>query len=232
MGSAAAMSGSRFYRRLLRLFPSAFRHRFEIDMAGVFDDRRRDARRGGVLAIAAFYLRTIVDVGTHAIAERRSEHQRTSHRRGVIAMWWEDVIAAIRGLVRRPGPALSAASMLAIGLGFNIALFAVVDAVLLTPLPYREPDRLVMLWTGRNADGTGGVNSYADMLDWRAGATTMETIAAYNISFGTLTAAGGDPEEINGSVVSPEFFKTLGVPLLYGRGIEEGDERIRAEEVR
>ncbi|HET9368973.1 MAG TPA: ABC transporter permease [Vicinamibacterales bacterium] len=224
------MIGSRFYRQLLRLFPPAFRERFEIDMTGVFDDRRRAARRVGTRAIAAFYVRTLVDVGTHAIAERRGERRRTSFTQGVIAMWWEDVIAALRGLVRRPGPALSAASMLAIGLGFNIALFAVVDAVLLTPLPYRDPDRLVMLWTGRNADGTGGVNSYADVLDWRAGATTMEGIAAFNISFGTL--AGDDPEEINGSVVTPEFFSVLGVPMLHGRGIEAGDERIRSEDGR
>ena len=97
--------------------------------------------------------------------------------------------------------------------------------MLLRPLPYQQPDRIMMLWTGRNPDGTGGVNSYADYLSWKEQNHTFESLATYNISFGTLTDAG-DPEEISGATVSPEFFKLLGVKLTLGRGIEAGDELI------
>ena len=80
-----------------------------------------------------------------------------------------------------------------------------------------------MLWTGRNPDGTGSVNWYADYLAWKEQSHSFESLATYNISFATLTDAG-DPEEIGGSVVSPEFFHVLRVPLALGRGIEPGDE--------
>jgi putative ABC transport system permease protein len=121
--------------------------------------------------------------------------------------------------------------MLALGIGFNTALFAVVDAVLFTPLPYRSPDRVVMLWTGRNADGTGGVSSYADFLIWKQSAKSFDSIATFNISVGTLTGAG-DPEELGGAVVTPEFFRVLGPAMVLGRGIEPGDEKIPLEAVR
>ena len=142
-----------------------------------------------------------------------------------------DLWTALRAFVRRPWMSVVAVLMLAVGIGFNTALFAVVDAVLFTPLPYRDADRVVMLWTGRNADGTGGVNSYGDFLVWKRSATSFDSMAAYNISFGTLTG-GGDPEEISGSVVTPEFFRVLGPAMVVGRGIEPGDEKIPLEDIR
>ncbi len=139
-----------------------------------------------------------------------------------------DVVTAVRGLIRRPGFTLAIGLMLAVGLGFNTALFAVVQSVLLRPLPYVKPDRIMMLWTGRNPDGTGGVNSYPDYLTWKEQSHSFESLATYNISFATLTDAG-DPEEIGGSVVSPEFFHVLHVPMALGRGITAGDELVAPE---
>ena len=217
------------YRLLLRAFPASFRDRFGNDMADVFADRLRAARAAGGLAVATLCTRTAADVVTHGIAERRAERARAriaTYRRAT--MWssiWQDLRCAVRALRRRPGFTLTVSLMLAVGLGFNIALFAVVRSVLLRPLPYQQPDRIMMLWTGRNPDGTGGVNSYADYLSWKEQNHTFESLATYNMSFGTLTDAG-DPEEISGSTVSPEFFKLLGVKLTLGRGIEPGDELI------
>jgi predicted permease len=82
-----------------------------------------------------------------------------------------------------------------------------------------------MLWTGHNPDGTGGVNSYADLLDWRARAQSFEALAAYNISFMTMTGVG-DPEEVHGATVTPEFFRVLRARFILGRGIEAGDELV------
>lgn len=219
------------YRRLLRLFPAAFRHRFGDDMADLFADRLREAETRGRLATAGFWAWTLADVSAQAWLERRADPHRPLSRRLRMRHVWDDVLAAVRAHVRRPGFASAAVVMLALGLGFNTALFAVVKSVLLTPLPFPNPDRLVMLWTGRNPDGTGGVNSYADLVTWRERSQSFDALATYNISFMTLVR-DGDAEEIHGSVVSPEFFRVLGARFAYGRGIEAGDENITFEQGR
>src|SRR5262245_14834346 len=138
---------------------------------------------------------------------------------------------ALRAIVRRPFTSAVAVLMLGLGLGFNTALFAVVEAVLLRPLPYNHPERLVLVWTGRSPDGTGGVNSYPDYADWKQASKSFSALAVYNISFGTLTGSG-DPEEINGTTVSPEYFDVLRVPVLRGRGLQAGDDLIAIDAVR
>jgi len=81
------------------------------------------------------------------------------------------------------------------------------------------------LWTGRNPDGTGAVNSYADYVDWKARNTSFATLACYNIAMSTLTDSG-DPEEIGGAAVSPEFFDVLGARFQAGRAFAIGDELV------
>ena len=196
------------YRLLIRAFPRAFRDRFGDDLTDVFADRLREARRTGRFAVAALWLRSVADVAAHATAERRVAHAMSTRSGGYMSGFGSDVVTALRGFIRRPGFTLAIGLMLAVGLGFNTALFAVVQSVLLRPLPYAKPDRIMMLWTGRNPDGTGGVSSYADYLAWKEQSHSFESLATYNISFATLTDAG-DPEEIGGSVVSPEFFHVL-----------------------
>src|SRR6476646_8719298 len=192
-------------------------------LEAVFADRLREARRKGRFAVAVLWLRSVADVAAHATAERRIAHATSTRSGGHMSGFGSDVVTALRGLIRRPGFTFAIGLMLAVGLGFNTALFAVVQSVLLRPLPYVKPDRIMMLWTGRNPDGTGSVNSYADYLTWKEQSHSFESLATYNISFATLTDAG-DPEEIGGSVVSPEFFHVLRVPMALGRGIEPGDE--------
>ena len=213
------------YQFLLRAFPRTFRDRFADDLTDVFADRLREARRRGRLTVIMLWVRSVADVATHAAAERRVARMTVIRSGGYMSGFGSDVTTALRGLIRRPGFTLAIGLMLAVGLGFNTALFAVVQSVLLRPLPYVKPDRIVMLWTGRNPDGTGGVNSYADYLTWKEQSHSFESLATYNISFATLTDAG-DPEEIGGSVVSPEFFHVLHVPMALGRGIEPGDELV------
>ena len=186
------------YRVLLRAYPTRYRVRFGEDMTDVFADRLRAAGSQGGFAVTALWLRTIGDVVRHAAAERRRERQSSVASEGFMSGVLADFVSTIRGLVRRPAFALSVSSMLAVGLGFNSALFAVVQSVLLKPLPYANPDRLTMLWTGRNPDGTGGVNSYGDFVTWQQQSHSFSSLATYNISFGTLSD-GGDPEEVGGA---------------------------------
>ena len=152
------------YRLLIRAFPRAFRDRFGDDLTDVFADRLREARRTGRFAVAALWLRSVADVAAHATAERRIAHAMSTRSGGYMSGFGSDVVTALRGFIRRPGFTLAIGLMLAVGLGFNTALFAVVQSVLFRPLPYAKPDRIMMLSTGRNPDGTGGVSWYADYL--------------------------------------------------------------------
>src|SRR5687767_6874307 len=104
-----------------------------------------------------------------------------------------DVLHALRQLRLNPGFATIAISVIALGIGANTAIFSVIDAVILTPLPYAEPDRLVMLWETRPDRGVANnVVSAANYIDWRARTTSFDAISA--LLFLTLSLTGaGDP---------------------------------------
>jgi len=194
-------------------------------MRDLFSDRWRAARAAGALATARLLASTMADTAAHGWAERRQH----SSGKGLQMAWSNfasDLRTAARHLKRNPGFTIAAALMLSIGLGFNTALFAVVNAVLLRPLPYADSNRIAMLWSGRHPDGQGKVNSYADFADWRARSRSFEALATYNISFAGLTDAG-DPEEVNGAVVSADFFNVLGARMFLGRALAAGDELIQ-----
>jgi putative ABC transport system permease protein len=131
-----------------------------------------------------------------------------------------DLKFAIRQLVKAPGFAFVAIATLALGIGACTAMFSIVDAVLLKPLPFREPERLVWI---ENVFG-GGLSERTTRVDlfngWREGSKSFDSLAAYFAFFdyGRLTMTGaGDPERLRGVGVSDNFLPTLGVPLLYGR---------------
>src|SRR5262249_20336619 len=106
---------------------------------------------------------------------------------------WQDIRFGWRNLIRTRRFALVALAMLAIGIGANTAMFSVVNAVLLRPLPFRDPDRLVGI-SGYNAQrGAGGGLSYQSFLNMRADARSIETISAF--VFDRFTLTGGDEAE-------------------------------------
>jgi putative ABC transport system permease protein len=135
-----------------------------------------------------------------------------------------DLIYAVRGFWKRPLFAIAAVLTLALGIGANSAIFTVVHAVLLQPLPYPSPDRLMMLFTYNPRQGFDkDVSSYPNFDDWRRQSTSFEAISAYTSSGFTLTHAG-DPAQIRGAIATPGFFETLGVAPALGRtfGAREG----------
>jgi hypothetical protein len=108
-----------------------------------------------------------------------------------------DIRYALRSLRRSPGFALAAILTLGLGIGANTAIFSVVHGVLLRPLPYPEPERLVMLW-GHHPTIGRETASLPDFLDWRRQARSFDAIAAWANASYNLTGAG-EPEVVRGA---------------------------------
>ncbi len=130
---------------------------------------------------------------------------------------WPDIRYGWRMLWKSPGFTLVALLTVALGIGANTALFSVVNAVLLRPLPVAEPAALVNIWgTNPQADATRENASYLNFIDWRTQQTVFTSVAAYTNTFATLT--GNDaPEALDGLAVAPELFQTLSVQPVMGR---------------
>ena len=128
----------------------------------------------------------------------------------------QDVRYALRALARRPGFALVAILTLGLGIGANSAIFSVVNAVLLRSLPYREAENL---WDVRTMypDGTGYSLSAPDFMSIAEENRVFEEVAAYTGGLQTLLDRGA-PKEVNGALLSRDFFRILGMPLALGRG--------------
>jgi predicted permease len=140
-----------------------------------------------------------------------------------MSTFFSDVKYGIRQLVKNPSFTLVAALTLAIGIGANIAMFSVVNAVLLRPLPFVEPDRLVVVQQHSKQYGWTTGLSYPDFLDWRRQNQVFDAITAYTPARFDLTESEG-ASKINGAMVSGDFFTLLKVPACLGRTFTQADE--------
>jgi putative ABC transport system permease protein len=138
----------------------------------------------------------------------------------------QDIRYAIRLCLRTPGFTGVAVLALALGIGANTAIFTIVNAVLLEPLPFRDPDRLVVLWeTNARRAGQPNVTGPSNVIRWQERADVFERIAPFYDYRVNLTGSG-EPEELVAMDVTPDFFPALGVSPLAGRGFaaDEGPE--------
>ncbi len=134
-----------------------------------------------------------------------------------MGLFVQDLRHATRLLVRNPGFSFAATLTLALGIGANTAIFTVVDAVLLRPLPYKDPERLVMLWETEPSAPQGLFPvTWPDFVDWRAHNSVFDGIVAGTSAGATLTGAA-EPLKLQGLEISPETFELLGVEPLRGR---------------
>jgi putative ABC transport system permease protein len=139
--------------------------------------------------------------------------------------WGREIAWVFRGLVRRPGFTVVALLTLALGIGANAALFTVVRAVLLEPLPFHEPERLVRLWgTQQGERQLGGTVSYPDVHDIGARTGAIEAVAAFDEWRPALGGGDGPLEVVYGGTVNTNFFDVLGVQPIIGRGFLPGEE--------
>jgi putative ABC transport system permease protein len=171
-----------------------------------------DARRE---ALRAFGDRDRAREELLAPERRRLQRAGLSDRIGDLA---RDLRHAARGLGRSPGFAIVAILTLALGIGANTALYSVLDAVLLSPLPVRAPERLAMIWEARAEEDPDDRNSVnpANYMDWQKRSRTFEAMAGFFDSPVTVTS-GDTPREVAIQLVHPRFFEILGVSPATGR---------------
>jgi predicted permease len=140
-----------------------------------------------------------------------------------IEQFLQDVCFAVRALRKNPGFAIVAVLTLALGIGANTAIFSVVQGVVLAPLPYPQPNRLVMVQESRPSLKQLDI-SYPDFQDWQRGARSFEQMAALTWRNYDLTGPGVS-EHLDGMEVSSGFFATLGVKLALGHEFSPSEDR-------
>ena len=202
-----------WYRLLLRLYPTSFRHEYGDEMTSTFRDRLRAAGPGERLALcikAPFEL-----LGAAA----------TAH----VDLLRQDLRQALRGFARSPAFALTALLVIALGTGAGTAVFSVTDHALFAPLPFPEADRIVKLWDSRPAYSRLEL-SPANYRDWKERQTTLSAIGAYHRSAANLTGEG-DPVRLDGALAEAEVGTVLGVAPTIGRAFTDADEQLGAPPV-
>jgi putative ABC transport system permease protein len=150
----------------------------------------------------------------------------TNRRTNMIADLWQDLRYGAQMLLKHRSFTLIAVLTLALGIGANTAIFSVVNAVLLSPLPYRAPDQLVQVWeNNRPKNKPRGSVSPANFLDWKGQNRSFEGMAAYD-NFPSFNLTGvEEPERIQAARVSVGLFPLLGVSAVAGRTFTDEEER-------
>ena len=177
-------------------------------------------------------LRTFGDVDAFRRDCRSADQRRIgrAQRQETFAVLAQDLRFAFRSLRRQPAFTAIAIITLALGIGANTAIFSVVNGVLLKPLPYRDPKQLVMVWQTIPGSDRPLV-SYPNYLDWRERQRAFEDIAVYNPFPGFTMTGQGDAQDINGSLVSGNYFQLLGMHAALGRLIAPRDDSLGAPRV-
>ena len=233
---ADAPPPNRALRLLLRLYPRDFRDRFGAEMLATWAEQWRRPR--STVGSAAFVLHFARDLIASAAAEwlerrrhaavepldRRLPSAGATRRESLIAAVVNDVRFAIRSVRRRPSFAAAVVLTIALGIGPNTAVFSLVDAVLLRPIPVHDPGRVVSLvasnarWNGRLA--------YLDVHDLGERARTIDGLAAW-APFEVALETGESVERLSAGLVTGSYFQVLGLRPAAGRLLGPDDERSR-----
>lgn len=219
----------RLQRLTLLLYPGEFQRLLGADMRESLESRARAAERAdgafGLLRVAVPDLVWVV-AGAPAEWLRHFGGYGPEDRRLAVG-WLEDMIndlrQAARSLVTAPGFATTAVVTLALGIGMNVAIFSVIEAVLLRPLPYGQPDRLVAVNVTFQEQSWWSA-SLADVLEWRELAESLDSVS-FALPTGIAVADGSLPEQrVAGARVAANWFETLDVEALHGRTFAPGED--------
>ena len=228
----------RVYRGLLHLYPRAFRDEFGDAMVEFYRDRLartkgRDRALAGLHAMSDLARNAIParidDIG-QSIAVRRRQRlapvlapslvstRREDH---MLASILQDLRYALRGMRRAPSFALTVCAILAIGIGASVAVFSVVNGVLLKALPYTDPGRIVRL----QHYAPYSTVSEPEFVDYKREVTALQYLAAYISYPATLAAKDAEPERLRAASVSEDFFPVLGSRMWLGRPFAADEQR-------
>jgi len=237
--------GERLYRALLALYPPRFRRAFALDLVETFRDQRRDARRIGMPA-TAFWMATVHDVVVHAFGEwtttawrilrpaNGSDRDDSAMSALSQALHFAELRFAARRLMRVPSFTVATVVVLALGIGATTAVFSIVNGVLLEPLPFPRPDRLVRLQHSVTVPGVPIVDqSDASVLFYQEHARSFAGIAATHFTDVNLlaTSANQRTERVSTAEVTANLFDVLRVTPLLGRAFRAGEDRLGAAPV-
>jgi predicted permease len=224
----------RVFRMLLLAYPADVRQASGSDMEDTFCDRYRATRRTrGWRGVTQLWLRTVLDVVATAMAERREvrrarlgERRRKRYERrhkgaSAMAAVLQDLKYAARMLRASPGFTVIAITVMGLGIGANTAIFSIVNKILLEPLPFYEPHRLVRVFNSYpNAGAERGINSAPDYFFRRERVPAFEEVAAYQY-WGNTVGEPGSTERVRTMRVTASFFPMLGVQPIVGRTFAE-----------
>jgi predicted permease len=144
-----------------------------------------------------------------------TEESREIRGGAIMDTLWQDLRYGVRMLIKSPGFTAVAVLTLALGIGANTAIFSVTNAVLLRALPYRDADRLVIVWETNQRTEQNTI-SPANFFDWQVQNSVFEGMAAFNDTRNSLSG-DGEPEEVPGQITTDNLFSVLGVNAMLGR---------------
>jgi len=197
---------NRLYQLLLHLYPYDFRVEFGREMNHLLHRRLRDEHA------LLVWIATLSDLGPSAFKEH-------------CHMLFQDLKYTFRALGRAPVFAAATILTLALGIGANVAIFSVVNAVMLQPLPFRDPARLVRIWeTNPKRKIPFFSASTLNYLSWKEQSRSFDSISAFGSANLNLTGLG-DPERLSAGSLTASLIPMLGIKMLAGRGFlpeEEG----------
>ncbi len=218
MGSFPGRLAARAYLRALHLLPPSSRDRYGEEMAAMFEEEWAQTRGLGRLRLV---WRTLGDLLTAAFSMRWDRFRDVGGIGGTTGVM-EDLHWVRKGLLRRPGFTGVVVLTLTLGVGVNVAIFSFVNGLLLRPLPYGEPARLVQL--SETFPGLGTMDlALPDFHRWRSETRVFEGIFAFDDERFVLSASD-QADFVEGAVVSPGFLSVLRVPLALGRDFSSEEE--------
>jgi putative ABC transport system permease protein len=225
----------RVYRWSLMVYPRSYRERDAMGMQYAFTRQLREASERGKVDVALFWLRTVLHAVLFGLSERMSQARRrlpgpyrdrrtrgTSLGREWIRRVAQEIRHAVRRLARRPTLTVTVMLSLALGIGASTAVFSLVYAVLIEPLPFPESGRLVGVWHTDPVTPKWG-HSQISYLFYRQHNHVFEDMGVYRSSLASITE-GEAPEELSAALVSASTLGVLGVDPQLGRGFLEEEQ--------
>jgi putative ABC transport system permease protein len=217
------------------IYPPSFRARFGDEMIAFANERFARARRRSLAALAGEFIALIADLIRSAPAQWIAASRPASdvdyaditpdaHPRENMEILLQDLRFAVRGLLRKPAFTIVAALTLALGIGANTAIFSVVNALLIRPLPYPNPERIVVIFGVQGTQGQQGV-VYQDYVEWRAQNRTFDDMGVFRGQSVNLT--GRDtPDRLYGMFVSASFMRVIGATTEQGRLFTDAETEV------